>query len=293
MIPRPSRQKQHRPRKILRRPNPPRRLPRHQPRHPPLQPKRRHLTREHPRTDTIHIDIHRRELARQYPTQMHRRRLARLVAVRAGPGRAEAGGRGVVRDGRVACRDARHARDVDHFARRSRTRGLAQQPLQPDRHVEQAFHIQRHDLVPAGLRKRLVGCSPRRARVVDQHGEAVGLGLDSTHEFVAAGFVLEVGNDVGAVARAEGVETGGGGGELGLFARGDDDARAGLHEGLRSHLPETGGAARDEDDVRGEGEEGGGGEGGAGGGVRHGEVDGMGWCGVRCRRKDGCKYSRR
>ncbi len=60
--------------------------------------------------------------------------------------------------------------------------------------------------------------APACSRVVHKHRQAISLLLQLGTQSETAGFVFQVGNDVGAFPWAEGVETRGCGGEFGFFA---------------------------------------------------------------------------
>lgn len=171
-----------------------------------------------------------------------------------------------------------HTRNINDPPRRMRIRALEQQWLHSHRHIKDILDIQIIQLIPRMLGVIVVIVSPARARIVHQHRQTVGALLHLFAETKTAGLVLEIRNDVLACARAEGIEPVGGVFQLLLFARGDEDAGAVLHEGLRGHFAEAGGAAGDEDDMVGEVEEGGDAEVVLGGGVGHG---GGGECGQK------------
>lgn len=121
--------------------------------------------------------------------------------------------------------------------------------------VEHGLDVQGVDLVEAVLGEIVVGSSPGRARVIEEHCQAVRHLPYVGAELQAAGFVLQVCYYEVAVAGSEGVEASGCLFELALLAAGDDDSGTVLDEGLGCHLTESGGAACDEDDMVGEAEE--------------------------------------
>jgi hypothetical protein len=165
--------------------------------------------------------------------------------------------------------DPRHTRNINHPSRLMLRRAFKQQRLTPNRHIKHTLNIQIIQLVPRMLGVIIVIVPPTRSRIIHQHRQPIRLLFQLLAQVQAAGFVLEVCDDVGAFSGAEGVEARGGGLEFGFFARGDEDARSVLDEGLCGHFAEARGAAGYEDDVLGEVEECGDREVVFGGGVRH------------------------
>lgn len=145
--------------------------------------------------------------------------------------------------------NARHTRNINHPARRLGRRPLQQQRLKSHRHIKNTLHIQRHELIPRGLREIVIIITPSRAGVIHEDSESVDALFDFSTERHAAGLVFQVGDDVGAFSGAEGVEARSSGLELGFFARGDDYVGAVLDEGLGGHFAQAGGSARDEGNV--------------------------------------------
>lgn len=150
-------QKQDQPRKILRLPNPPRRLPRRQSIHRLLQPKRCHLRGEHPRTHAVDGDVLWHQLRGLHLREVDARRFG--GAIREGP-RSWGGEPAFGADGYICGLDAGHGGDVNHPGGSVGCGAFEEEGFQPGGGVEDGLDVEGHEFVPAGFREVVVGGAP-------------------------------------------------------------------------------------------------------------------------------------